>query len=570
MYGYIIEFLDVLNIIALLLGIAVIISKNPIASLMFLIGLFGSISIYLILLGLTFIGLSYLIVYIGAVNKRIIRFFSNHAVAAWVKISLYKILLIIKILSGQNTLNTLFFIYLFIYTNIYYTSNKITIISTLRRQKLILYRLNRNYYSTHTSETTKVNFLRWFSGFTDAEGNFNITFYKNKLGNISSATFRFLMELHIDDMDTLYIIKKNLKIGNDIAIYGNSCKFTVTHPKDIYILIEIFDTYTLNTTKYLDYLDFKEAFKFYQNRVKTIKNGKIFNRLLEIKNGMNSKRINFKRLATPLEHKITITDYWLLGLIEGDGSFYLDRSKMEPIFSIAQSNIQLYLIEEIKNYLINRLGFDGYSIFKLKNASLITVIKGKAEKNSKPLSVLKIKNTNILINYLIPYLDKMTFISKKALDYKDLKLICRAIYNGSYRSENIKKLIIKLSYSMNNYRLSTNSDVNKLDSLSIKDRGKIINAKPTIRHLNDGRQLDIITEKSVNRRWTNSIFEIKDNKGEILLASTLKDAAEILGVEYRTINRYLPGEALEANNGYVLIKNKKIKRVPVFYNAITK
>jgi len=53
---------------ALSCGIAIIINKNPIISIIFLIGLFGNISIYLILLGLTFIGLSYLIVYIGAVS----------------------------------------------------------------------------------------------------------------------------------------------------------------------------------------------------------------------------------------------------------------------------------------------------------------------------------------------------------------------------------------------------------------------------------------------------------------------------------------------------------------------
>lgn len=66
--GYSVEYLDVLSIIALLFGIVVISNKNPIASLMSLIGLFASISVYLILTGLTFIGLSYLIVYIGAVS----------------------------------------------------------------------------------------------------------------------------------------------------------------------------------------------------------------------------------------------------------------------------------------------------------------------------------------------------------------------------------------------------------------------------------------------------------------------------------------------------------------------
>ena len=60
--------LDIIYLIAILLGTLVIISKNPIVSVLFLIGLFLSISCYLILTGLNFIGLSYLLVYIGAVS----------------------------------------------------------------------------------------------------------------------------------------------------------------------------------------------------------------------------------------------------------------------------------------------------------------------------------------------------------------------------------------------------------------------------------------------------------------------------------------------------------------------
>jgi NADH-ubiquinone oxidoreductase chain 6 len=53
---------------ALLCGIFVIISKNPIISVLFLIGLFLSVSTYLMLSGMTFIGIAYLVVYIGAVS----------------------------------------------------------------------------------------------------------------------------------------------------------------------------------------------------------------------------------------------------------------------------------------------------------------------------------------------------------------------------------------------------------------------------------------------------------------------------------------------------------------------
>jgi NADH-ubiquinone oxidoreductase chain 6 len=66
--GYRTEILDIISLFAILCGILVIISKNPIVSILFLIGLFAGISSYLIMLGLSFIGLSYLIVYIGAVS----------------------------------------------------------------------------------------------------------------------------------------------------------------------------------------------------------------------------------------------------------------------------------------------------------------------------------------------------------------------------------------------------------------------------------------------------------------------------------------------------------------------
>ena len=66
--GFIIEILDLISLIAIICGIFVIITKNPIISVLFLIGLFLSISGYLILLGINFIGLSYILVYIGAVS----------------------------------------------------------------------------------------------------------------------------------------------------------------------------------------------------------------------------------------------------------------------------------------------------------------------------------------------------------------------------------------------------------------------------------------------------------------------------------------------------------------------
>ena len=60
--------LNILVVISMIGGILVITSTNPIISIFFLIMVFTCISLYLISIGLTFIGLAYLLVYVGAVS----------------------------------------------------------------------------------------------------------------------------------------------------------------------------------------------------------------------------------------------------------------------------------------------------------------------------------------------------------------------------------------------------------------------------------------------------------------------------------------------------------------------
>jgi NADH-ubiquinone oxidoreductase chain 6 len=59
--------LDLLVFGSVLSGILVITSRNPVVSVLFLISVFINVACYLILLGINFIGLAYLIVYVGAI-----------------------------------------------------------------------------------------------------------------------------------------------------------------------------------------------------------------------------------------------------------------------------------------------------------------------------------------------------------------------------------------------------------------------------------------------------------------------------------------------------------------------
>jgi hypothetical protein len=246
-----------------------------------------------------------------------------------------------------------------------------------------------------------------------------------------------------------------------------------------------------------------------------------------------------------------------LGFIEGDASFCLERITLNPIFSIGLTESQLPLLIEIKKYLENNLGFDLYSIQKLNSSSIIAIGKNKSENNSKPLVSLTIKNIHVLNNYLIPFFNKCEFISKKGLDFNDFKIICKAIYIGTHRVRYIKDLIIKLSYTMNNYRLSTY--LGKVDLINLSEINEIINAKATVEYCNDGLQIDIKTKKLINNRSSSSIYEILKSSGEILIKSNLADSAKELGIGFNTLKKQFN------NQGHSIeYKGNKITRIGVF------
>jgi hypothetical protein len=73
----------------------------------------------------------------------------------------------------------------------------------------------RHLTSLNSSEN--INFKQWLSGFTDAEGNFNITLRKKEIdpltGQIiffSQSSLAYQIGLHIDDLNLLKLIKTKL------------------------------------------------------------------------------------------------------------------------------------------------------------------------------------------------------------------------------------------------------------------------------------------------------------------------------------------------------------------------
>lgn len=122
--GYKIEVLYFFYLSSILCGILVIISKNPIISVLYLIALFINISCYLVFSGLNFIALSYLLVYVGAVsilflfilmliNVRISELVSNtrNSLALAIIIGIYFNYVVYKVLPSNvnNYFNMLYY-----------------------------------------------------------------------------------------------------------------------------------------------------------------------------------------------------------------------------------------------------------------------------------------------------------------------------------------------------------------------------------------------------------------------------------------------------------------------------
>ena len=239
--GYETDMLDIISLLAILCGILVIISKNPIVSVLFLIGLFANISCYLIILGLSFIGLSYLIVYIGAVCK-------HRSQAALVRIQLYKVFN--KLTITLRWLSWLFlilanslFILSFIKNNVYLTlscgvntlNNKLRKLvflntplkgccylptSPIAPQKYRLYSTSANENNLNDKE-----FSEWLSGFVDGEGCFRIK--KDFRRTQSPFVFEFLINLHKDDLKTLEYIQTRINVGN-ISTFNKFSRFSIS------------------------------------------------------------------------------------------------------------------------------------------------------------------------------------------------------------------------------------------------------------------------------------------------------------------------------------------------------
>jgi cytochrome c oxidase subunit 3 len=118
-------------------------------------------------------------------------------------------------------------------------------------------------------------FLEWLSGFTDGEGNFNISLRNLNNDKYNSVILTYQIGLHIDDLNLLQFIKIKLNCGH-ISISGSRCNYFVNDQASlIHIILPIFNFVKLNSSKYYQYIIFEKAINLIKNKKHLSSEGKL-------------------------------------------------------------------------------------------------------------------------------------------------------------------------------------------------------------------------------------------------------------------------------------------------------
>lgn len=262
-----------------------------------------------------------------------------------------------------------------------------------------------------------LNFYKWFVGFTDGDGCFNIyTNFKNK-----KIIFTFKISQKSNNIQVLHLIKKKLGVGSIVSHKDGMSSFLIRKLNHLEnIIIPIFDKNPLLTCKEYKFLNFKYALYYHKYC-----------------NDNNHKKIifineNYKHdvpknyLASSWNLKIFDNNFidkaWLVGFIEAEGSFYIvkkDENRLTHGFGLTQK-LDKHILLEIKKIL---------------------KIESSVKWNKNGFYSLDSTNKKSL-KFIKDYFFKCMF-SRKSLDFRLWSRSFR--YKGNYdKLLRIKKIMIKL------------------------------------------------------------------------------------------------------------------------------
>jgi hypothetical protein len=165
------------------------------------------------------------------------------------------------------------------------------------------------------------------------------------------------------------------------------------------ILFPVLQNYPLQSTKHLDFLDFFKAVKYKPTRLheKDVLYWKT------VMSGMNSGRTKENIQIQ------NISKFWLLGFIEGEGTFGFKN--LVPYFQVGQHTKNNHVLYAIKSYLetLN----NGFRFTLQSNPPMVS----KSLHFRTSVSVLSVQDIDALHDYIAFFFLDMPFQSRKKIDF---------------------------------------------------------------------------------------------------------------------------------------------------------
>ena len=181
-----------------------------------------------------------------------------------------------------------------------------------------------NNITTQSLNKNKELFYQWLVGFTDGDGTFSISNSNGKW------TLIYKLSQHEYNARLLYFIKSQLSVGTiNIETKTKTVNYWIRDRNKLAeVVFPIFDNYPLLTSKYFNYLNFKEAYNILEdtNLTKIKRDELMFNLIKKLPSSdyISPAWAKVSNLVSnTYEANMVMSKAWLIGFTEAEGSFYL-------------------------------------------------------------------------------------------------------------------------------------------------------------------------------------------------------------------------------------------------------
>lgn len=199
---------------------------------------------------------------------------------------------------------------------------------------------------------------------------------------------------------------------------------------------------------------------------------------ISIMNNMNSRRTVFNYSLIPT---LLVNPYWLLGFIEGEGTFGFKN--LSPYFQIGQHIKSLKILQGIVLYLQSLP-----KGFTMSINSLPPIVSNSMHSNNT-VSVISINNIDALYDYLLFFLLDMPFQTRKGEDFYFWSIALHLHKFGYFYLKDGFKLVSEIAKYTNSGRYSTN--VNKVSPPSIQSINNVLLLTLPVKLTKEMRHVDL-------------------------------------------------------------------------------